>query len=142
MGRNGRKQARPVVFAQLGAEENLQPELLMGMRSALDKLIEQLQARDAAKAAAAGAPSSPPPSPAEKVVAVASRVRVHEAGLRMLASRDLGVRRVVEAVWQRLGLDQVLNGFADQHRLGFVLERVVFAMVLNRLVDPGSKRAC
>ena len=141
MGRNGRKQARPVVFAQLGAEENLQPELLVGMRSALDKLIEQLQARDAAKAAAAGTPS-PPPTPAEKVVAVASRVRVHEAGLRMLVSRDLGVRRVVEAVWQRLGLGQVLNGFADQHRLGFVLERVVFAMVLNRLVDPGSKRAC
>ena len=139
MGRNGRKLARPVVFAQLGAEENLDPELLVGMRGALDKLIEQLRARDAAKA---GTAAPPPEPPAENVVAAASKVRAHEAGLRMLASRDLGVRRVVEAVWKRLGVDEVLNGFADQHRLGFVLERVVFAMVLNRLVDPSSKRAC
>jgi hypothetical protein len=73
---------------------------------------------------------------------VAAKVRAHEGGLRMLTSRELGVRQVVETVWKRLGLDGVLDGFAAEHRLGFELERVVFAMVLNRLVDPGSKRAC
>lgn len=138
MGKNGKKQARPTVFARLGAEENLQPELVQGMRSALDKLLEQLLARDAAKA---GAPT-PTRTPVEQVVAVATKVRTHEAGLRMLTSRELGVRSVVEAVWKRLGLADVLDGLAAQHRLGFELERVVFAMVLNRLVDPGSKRAC
>lgn len=138
MGRNGKKQARPVVFARLGAEENLQPELVRGMRNALDQLLEQLIARDAAKSGVA----APSPEPAAVVQAVAAKVRAHEGGLRMLTSRELGVRRVVETVWKRLGLDRVLEGFADQHRLGFELERVVFAMVLNRLVDPASKRAC
>jgi hypothetical protein len=138
MGRNGKKQARPVVFARLGAEENLQPELVRGMRNALDQLLEQLIARDAAKSGAA----TPSPEPAAVVEAVAVKVRAHEGGLRMLTSREFGVRRVVETVWKRLGLDEVLDGFAGEHRLGFELERVVFAMVLNRLVDPGSKRAC
>jgi transposase len=142
MGRNGKKkQSRPVVFARLGAEEDLQPELVRGMRSALDKLLEQLLAREAEKN---GTPPQPPPAAETPAVveALASKVRVHEAGLRMLTSRELGVRRVVEAVWKRLGLDEVIQGFAAQHRLSFDLERVVFAMVLNRLVDPGSKRAC
>jgi hypothetical protein len=37
MGKNGRKQSRPVVFARFGTEENLQPELIRGMRNALDQ---------------------------------------------------------------------------------------------------------
>src|SRR5262249_9222118 len=133
MGRGGKKGTRPVIFARLGAEEDLQPELVAGMRNALDKLLERLIARDAAKSGEAAASAE-----AAIVESVAAKVRAHEGGLRMLTSRELGVRRVVEAVWKRLGLDRVLEGFADQHRLAFAFERVVFAMVLNRLVDPAS----
>ena len=54
----------------------------------------------------------------------------------------MGARQVVEAVWKRLGFDTVLAGFSQKHRVKFDFERVVFGMVLNRLVDPASKRAC
>lgn len=140
MGKKGsKKQSRPVVFARLGAEENLDIEVVQGMRSALDKLILQLMARDAAKA---GTPAAPTKEGPEVVQALASKVRAHEGGLRMLTSRQFGMRHVVEAVWKRLGFHEVAEGFAAQHRISFAFERVLFAMVLNRLVDPGSKRAC
>jgi Transposase DDE domain len=140
MGKKGsKKQSRPVVFARLGAEENLDIEVVQGMRSALDKLILQLMARDAAKADTPAAPTKEGP---EVVQALASKVRAHEGGLRMLTSRQFGMRHVVEAVWKRLGFHEVAEGFAAQHRISFAFERVLFAMVLNRLVDPSSKRAC
>ena len=144
MAKNGRKkQTRPVVFARLGVEEDLDVEVVKGMRSALDKLVLQMMERDAAKARAAGPAETPSPSsPVDAVEALASKVRAHEGGLRMLTSRQFGVRQAVEAVWKRLGFDDLIRGFADQHRLKFDLERIVFAMVLNRLMDPGSKRAC
>lgn len=103
MGRNGKKQSRPVVFARLGVEDNLDPELVRGMRNALDQLLDQLLARNAASSATAPDPADTPSSPPEVVEALAPKVRAHEAGLRMLTSRDLGVRRVVEAVWAGWG---------------------------------------
>ncbi len=39
-------------------------------------------------------------------------------------------------------MDLAVSGFAAQHRAAFDLGPVVFGMVLNRLVDPKSKRAC
>jgi hypothetical protein len=47
--KGGKKQPRPVVFARLGAEEDLDVNVVRGMRSALDKLLLQLMARDGAK---------------------------------------------------------------------------------------------
>jgi len=131
-GTDGKKRSKPVVFARLGAEEDLEPAAVRGMRDALDRLLEQMLARKAEKEAPA----------AVQVSVTASTVRKHEKGLRMLASREFGVRQVVEAVWRRLGLDEVLAGFAEKHRLAFAFERIVFGMVLNRMVDPASKRAC
>jgi transposase len=87
--------------------------------------------------------ATPPARESPEVVqALAAKVRAHEGGLRMLTSRQFGMRHVVEAVWKRLGLDEVAQSFAAQHRISFDFERVLFAMVLNRLVDPSSKRAC
>ena len=131
-GTSGRKRARPVIFARLGVEEDLDVETVKGMRSALDELIAQLEAKRDVEA---------PPS-AASVRSVARRVRKHEGGLRILATRELGARQVVEAVWKRLGLDAVLAGFSARHRVKFDFERLVFGMVLNRVVDPTSKRAC
>lgn len=128
------KRAKPVVFARLGAEEQLDQGVVRGIKGVLDKLLEQLVERDGGM--------SPGGSPVAPVLAAARVVRKQEAALRMVASREFGVRRVVEAVWERLGLDRVLGEFAAQHALSFDFERVVFGMVLNRLVDPMSKRAC
>lgn len=137
---SGKKRAKPVVFARLGPEESLDVNVVRGIQGALDKLLAQLLARDAAREAASGA--TPSEAPAASPATVARAVRQKEPELRMLASRDLGMRRVVEAAWERLGLKGVLSGFSSRHRTDFDLEQVVFGMVLNRLVDPASKRAC
>lgn len=49
---------------------------------------------------------------------------------------------VIEQVWRDLGLAQVLTEIERERCRTLDLERIVFAMVLNRLVDPTSKRDC
>lgn len=129
-GPMGKKRSRPVIFARLGIEEDLDTTQVRGMRDALDRYLQRrLGAEDAADGG-------------EVVEDVAAKVRVKEAELRMLASRAYGLRAVVEPVWKGLGLRKALTFIAKQHRIQFDLERLVFGLVLNRLADPMSKRAC
>ena len=44
-------------------------------------------------------------------------------------------------LWERLGLGGEMAGIRSKTEVGFVLEEAVFAMVLHRLLDPGSERA-
>lgn len=76
------------------------------------------------------------------MIAAAAELQPRLAPLRFLTTREYGLRTIVEPVWERLGLKEVLQGFAAQHRIRFDFERIVFGMVLNRLVDPKSKLAC
>jgi hypothetical protein len=63
--------------------------------------------------------------------------------VRILASKDLGMRVMLSVPWKLLGIQDALKAFEKKHpRLEFPLERIVFALVLNRLVDPKSKLAC
>jgi hypothetical protein len=48
---------------------------------------------------------------------------------------------VFERLWEELGLADLLRKRAGRQRLGFDFERVVFAMVLQRILEPGSDRA-
>lgn len=49
---------------------------------------------------------------------------------------------VFERLWEELGLPELLHGLArGRKRLGFDFERAVFAIVLQRILDPGSDRA-
>ena len=52
------------------------------------------------------------------------------------------MRLLLSVPWQKLGIGKALAAHEKKHKSEFPLERVVFAMVLNRLVDPKSKRAC
>jgi hypothetical protein len=49
---------------------------------------------------------------------------------------------VLEALWQQLGLAEIIRRHAAQSRLGFDVERALFAMVANRAVAPCSKLYC
>lgn len=60
----------------------------------------------------------------------------------VVGSRAFGMRLLLERVWSDLGMAAAFERYALEHGLRFPLERVVFGMVLNRLVDPKSKRAC
>jgi len=138
-----KKRAKPIVFSRLGVEEELDMGTVCSMRSALDRYLlkrfgpealRQAQAADGAVPTAGGA--------AERIVAAAEELRPQLAPLRFLLTVEFGLRAIVEPVWEQLGLKEVLQGFAAEHRIRFDFERVIFGMVLNRLVDPLSKLAC
>jgi hypothetical protein len=48
---------------------------------------------------------------------------------------------VFERLWEELGLPDLLRGLVPRMRLGFDFERLIFAVVLQRILAPGSDRA-
>jgi hypothetical protein len=61
---------------------------------------------------------------------------------RLVCAWPHGEVYVLEALWQRLGIDQVIRAQAKQRHLGFDVERALFAMVANRVCAPCSKLYC
>ncbi len=62
--------------------------------------------------------------------------------LRLVCAWPYGEVYVLQALWQRLGIDQVIRAQAHPRRLGFDVERALFAMVANRACAPCSKLYC
>lgn len=62
-----------------------------------------------------------------------------DAGLRFVGSRPIGGTWFLHGLWQRLGIDKVLNGFARGREFRHCVERAIFAMVANRALAPASK---
>jgi transposase len=56
-------------------------------------------------------------------------------------ARRIGPAMIFERLWRELGINSVLEDFADEHRFGFAPERAVFLTVLHRLLVSGSDRA-
>jgi hypothetical protein len=63
--------------------------------------------------------------------------------LKVLDSRSMGSAWVADQLWRHLGIDRAIAQVASRRRVdAFVVERVIFAMVANRLsVRPLSKLA-
>lgn len=135
---NGKKRARPVIFARLGVEDQLDLGTIQSMRDAFDRYLQKRLARERPEAADEAASTT-----TERVVKeTAAELRPKLEPLKFLATREYGLRVILEPVWKELGLRKAMQAFAAEHRFEFDFERVVFGMVLNRLVDPKSKRAC
>lgn len=98
------------------------------MRAALDRYLQNRFGRT--------------PPRREQAEVAAQEVKVKAPALRILASRSYGMRVIVEQVRKDLGFAKAISSVERRRAISFCLERVVFAMVLNRLVDPCSKRAC
>ncbi|WP_298856871.1 hypothetical protein [uncultured Aquimonas sp.] len=62
--------------------------------------------------------------------------------LRLVCAWPYGEVYVLQALWQRLGIDQVIRTQARSRHLGFDVERALFAMVANRACAPCSKLYC
>ncbi|MFO0102680.1 MAG: hypothetical protein ACK53J_12100 [Betaproteobacteria bacterium] len=62
--------------------------------------------------------------------------------LRLVCAWPYGEVYVLQALWQRLGIDQVIGTQAQSRHLGFDVERALFAMVANRACAPCSKLYC
>jgi hypothetical protein len=67
----------------------------------------------------------------------------HAAGdaLSVAASRPVGVTWLLDGLWRRLRVDQALTTVLGGRRFSTDVERVIFAMVANRAIDPLSKLA-
>ena len=51
--------------------------------------------------------------------------------MRLVCAWPYGEVYVLQALWQRLGIDQVIRAQAQSRRLGFDVERALFAMVIT-----------
>ena len=54
---------------------------------------------------------------------------------------SIGGTWVLEALWRRLGLDKAINKALQGRNHGTDIERLIFAMVANRALDPRAKLA-
>ncbi len=61
--------------------------------------------------------------------------------LVFLEARPLGGAHVLDGVWRRLGIDQVMGKLLAGRRLDRRVERVLFALVANRALAASSKLA-
>ncbi|MGH9258770.1 MAG: IS1634 family transposase [Acidimicrobiales bacterium] len=62
-------------------------------------------------------------------------------GLAFVESRPMGAAYALDGLWRRLGIDQTLARLLKGRKLDARAERVLFALVANRAIDPSSKLA-
>ena len=61
-------------------------------------------------------------------------------GLRIQDAREYGTILALDAIWQELELDRILAGAADGRRFGFDVEATIRALVMSRILEPGSDK--
>jgi hypothetical protein len=66
----------------------------------------------------------------------------HSAQWRLVDAWPYGPLYVLEALWQRLGLADIIMAELKGRKLDFPVERALFAMVANRACAPCSKLYC
>jgi hypothetical protein len=64
------------------------------------------------------------------------------ADLKVVDAWPFGDLYVLEALWERLGICATIEKQAASRKLGFPVERALFAMVANRACAPASKLYC
>jgi transposase len=62
-------------------------------------------------------------------------------GLRLIASRPAGAAWLLDGLWKALDVDTALRKVLGGRRFTTDVERVLFALVANRVIDPASKLA-
>ena len=61
---------------------------------------------------------------------------------RLIDAWSYGDVYVLERLWQRLGIGEVITEVVGRRKFGFPVERALFAMVANRACAPASKLYC
>ena len=133
-GRKGHSGAHPIQILALGREGAVEPWKVEMMRHMAQVLYDD----------AIGAGQSPEQAARtaqERLLLLFPTQGPEARPVETLESRQLGMRPLLEAVWDDLGIRAALLDFASRHQMDFDMERVVFCMVWNRLVDPQSKLA-
>jgi hypothetical protein len=107
------KTSRPKVLHSFGREDQLDRDAVKRLVASLSRLL------DPATALAAAAP----------------------AELAFVSSRPVGGTLVLDALWRRVGIDTAMTRLLAGRKLDPRVERVLFALVANRALEPGSKLA-
>jgi hypothetical protein len=105
------------VLVNLGREDALD-------RDGLARLVASINRYLGAPAATA--------APAEAVELVGD-------GLTVTESRPMGTAHLLDGLWRALGVDAALRRVLGPRRFSTDVERVLFALVANRAIDPMSK---
>jgi transposase len=72
-------------------------------------------------------------------VATSDATAIVGEGLRVTESRPMGTVHLLDGLWRQLGVDTALRKVLGPRRFSTDVERVLFALVANRAVDPMSK---
>ncbi|MDA8331928.1 MAG: IS1634 family transposase, partial [Candidatus Dormibacteraeota bacterium] len=108
-----RQQARAQVIHSFGREDQLDREAIKRLIRSLTRVLE----------------------PQDALRATASE------DLRFVDSRPVGGAWVLDQLWHQLGIDQGVKRILAGRKLDPKVERVLFAMVANRALEPLSKLA-
>ncbi|CAN5232553.1 IS1634 family transposase [soil metagenome] len=79
--------------------------------------------------------------PAQERLAVDDGAGVEADDLRVVSAKPLGTVWLLDALWARLGIADALKAAVGGRRFTTDVERVLFALVANRAIDPCSKLA-
>jgi len=64
-----------------------------------------------------------------------------EVPFEFLGAKEFGGSFLLDGLWKRLGVSDVLKKLAGEREFGVPVERLLFALVANRALAPGSKLA-
>jgi len=107
------RQSRVQVIHSFGREDQLDRAAIARLIGSLQRVLEPGEALEAAAA----------------------------SELRFVESRPMGGALMLDGLWRRLGIDTVMAGLLEGRRLDGAAERVLFALVANRALEPLSKLA-
>ena len=110
------KTSRPKVLHSFGREDQLDRDAIRRLVVSLTRLLD---------------PAS----------ALISTTTAGSEGLAFTSSRPVGGTLVLDALWHRLGTDTVMARLLEGRKRDPRTERVLFALVANRALAPGSKLA-
>jgi len=114
---DGRRQPRPLVT--LGREENVDKRKAETLTGVMQEFVRK--------------------GSTMTVEELKEHLGMAKPKLRILCSRQFGLRFVVEQAFKELGYSAALAAIDADSRTHFSIERAVFAMVLQQIVSPGSK---
>ena len=110
------------VLLNLGREDRLDPDGLRRLVRSINRYLGEPDTDGTDAAAATGTDGA-------------------AEGPRLIASRPAGAAWLLDGLWKALDVDNALRKVLGGRRFGTDVERVLFALVANRAIDPTSKLA-